>query len=189
MATRDPVLLYLLEVKQRYHMEMFERVLQAAEGLIDIVYCGEDLGSQIDLLISPQTWERILAPYFQEFWDMVHRHGARVMLHSCGSVRRLIPHLIEMGLDILQVVQTSAAGMDLPELRAEFGHRLSLCGSMDVQTTLPYGSVEDIYREVEIREALFPDGGLILGPTHTIEPDTPLENVLAMYSAARSLST
>jgi uroporphyrinogen decarboxylase len=187
MASASPVLLRLLEIKQRFHMAVFERVLQAGEGLIDIVYCGEDLGSQNDLLIGPRTFDRLLAPRFAEFFDLAHRYQAKVMLHSCGSVRRLIPRLIELGLDILQVVQTSAAGMDIRELHDQFGDRLTFCGSMDVQTILPNSTVPDIRREVELRRQLFADGGLILGPTHTIEPDTPLENVLEMYRAAGSL--
>ena len=187
MATANPVLLYLLEIKQKFHLETFERVLQAGDGLIDVVYCGEDLGTQNDLLISPRTFERILALHFKAFFDMAHRYGARVMFHSCGSVRRLIPRLIELGVDILQVVQTSAVGMDIRELRDECGRKLTLCGSMDVQTILPYGSVEDVRREVALRQELFAAGGLILGPTHTIEPDTPLQNILAMYEAAGSL--
>jgi uroporphyrinogen decarboxylase len=187
MASAHPVLFHLLEVKQRFHLETFERVLRAGEGLIDIVSCGEDLGTQNGLFISPRIFERILAPHFRAFFDMVHRYGARVMLHSCGSVRRLIPALVDLGVDILQVVQTSAAGMDLRELRDQWGDRLTFCGSMDVQTILPYGSVADVRREVAYREELFAEGGLILGPTHTIEPDTPLENILAMYEAAGSL--
>jgi len=119
---------------------------------------------------------------------MVHRYGAKTMMHSCGSVRMFIPRLIELGLDILDVVQVSAAGMDIRELRSEYGDHLCFCGSMDVQGFLVTGTVEDIKQEVKLRQELFPDGGLILGPSHTIEPDVPLENILAMYRAAGSLS-
>jgi uroporphyrinogen decarboxylase len=187
LATMNPVLVAIMDVKFRFHYETFERVLQAAEGLIDIVLCGEDLGSQNGLLISPRTFDRLFAPKFEAFYRMVHSYGAKVMMHSCGSVRRLIPRLIELGLDILNVVQVSTAGMDIRELQAEFGHKIAFCGSMCVQTTLPHGSPDDVRREVALRRELFPDGGLILAPTHTIEPDTPTENILAMYEAAGSL--
>jgi uroporphyrinogen decarboxylase len=109
------------------------------------------------------------------------------MMHSCGSVRAFIPRLIELGLDILDVVQPTAAGMDIRELATEFGDRLCFAGSMCVQTTLPFGTTDDICHEVKLRQELFQDGGLILGPTHHIQVDTPLENVLAMYRCAGSL--
>lgn len=99
----------------------------------------------------------------------------------------MIPRLIELGLDILDVVQVSAAGMDLPGLQRDFGDYLTFCGTMCVQTLLINGTPDGIRREVEARRWLFPKGGLILGPTNTIELGTPLENILAMYEAAGSL--
>jgi uroporphyrinogen decarboxylase len=109
------------------------------------------------------------------------------MMHCCGSAYDLLPRLIDVGLDILDVVQTSAAKMDLPDLREEFGSELSFCGTMCVQTTLPDSTADQIAREVALRQELFPDGGLILGPTHAIQPDTPFENILALYRAAGSI--
>ena len=118
---------------------------------------------------------------------MVHRYGAFMMLHSCGSVRALIPRLIELGLDILDVVQVGAAGMAIQELHDAFGTRLCFCRTMDVQTTLPLGSTADVC-EVELRKALFAQGGLFLGPAHRIKASTPLENILAMCRCAGSLA-
>ncbi|MGI5836586.1 MAG: uroporphyrinogen decarboxylase family protein [Chloroflexota bacterium] len=189
IAVDDPVLLKLMDIKFKFHLEMVERVLKAAEGLIDIVYCGEDLGTQLAPIISPRSFDRLFAPKFGEFFDMVHRYGAKTMMHSCGSVRPLLPRLIEIGLDILQVVQVSAANMDLRELHAEFGSRLNFCSSMCVQTTLINGTVQDVEREVLLRLELFRDGGLILGPSHAIQPSTPLANILAMYRTAGSLAS
>jgi uroporphyrinogen decarboxylase len=189
IAKEEPVFLALMDSKYRFHYETFERTLKAGDGLIDIVLCGEDLAGQGGLLISPRSFDRLFAPKFESFFAMVHQHRAKVMLHSCGSIRRLIPRLIDLGLDILNVVQTSAAGMDIRELRNEFGGRIAFCGSMCVQTTLPNGDPEQVRREVELRKGLFADGGMILGPTHAIQPDTPLENILVMYDAAGSLRT
>jgi hypothetical protein len=95
--------------------------------------------------------------------------------------------LIEIGLDVLDVVQPTATGMEIGELAAEFGSELCFAGSICVQTTLPFGTPEDVCREVELRLKLFPDGGLILGPTHRIQVDTPVDNILAMYRCAGSL--
>ena len=187
IAKEAPVFLALMDVKFKFHYETFERVLKAGDGLIDIVLCGEDLSSQLGLLISPRSFDRLFAPKLGAFFDMVHRYGAKAMLHSCGSVRPLIPRLIGLGMDILNVVQTSATGMDIRELRDRFGGDISFCGSMCVQTTLPKSSPEQVRGEVELRKQLFAAGGMILGPSHTIQPDTPLENILAMYDAAGSL--
>jgi uroporphyrinogen decarboxylase len=186
-ATADPVLLTLMDIKFGFHYAEIERVLQEADGQIDIVEIGEDLGTQRGPLISLRSFDRYIAPYFDRFFHMVHHYGAKVMMHSCGSVRMFIPRLIELGLDILEVVQVSAHDMDIRELQKEFGSRISFCGSMDVQTILVSGAVEDIVREVRLRQKLFKDGGLILGPSHLIQPGTPLENILAMYRSVGSL--
>lgn len=187
IALEDPVYLALLEKKNDYHYAATERTLLAAGGLIDIVQTGEDLGTQLGLLLRPAKFDRLYAAKYRAFCDMVHRYGARVMMHSCGSVRGLIPRLIDLGLDILDVVQVSAAHMDLIELAAEYGRDLALCGTMCVQTMLPKMNAAQIATAVAERQRLFPDGGLILGPTHSIQPDAPLENILAMYRSAGSL--
>jgi uroporphyrinogen decarboxylase len=187
IAEENPVYLALVEKRFRLYYEMHERALRAAGGLIDIVHVGDDLGTQNGLLFSPRVFDRIFAPLYEQYFAMAHRYGARTMMHSCGSVRQLIPRLIELGLDILDVVQVGAAGMALADLHRLFGDRLCFCGTVDVQSTLPFGTVEDVRREVEVRKALFHDGGLVLGPTHAIQVGTPLANILALYEAAGSL--
>jgi len=187
IAERNPVYLALMEQRFRFFYEMTERALQAAGGLIDIVHVGEDFGSQRGLLISPRSFEALFAPKFEAMFALAHRYGARAMLHCCGSVRKLIPRFIEIGLDVLDVVQVSAAGMAIRELHAEYGRDLAFAGSVCVQSTLPFGTVEDVRREVALRLELFKDGGLILGPTHQIQAGTPLENILELYRTAGSL--
>ena len=138
-------------------------------------------------LISPLVLSGSLKKY-EMLFDLVHAYGARTMLHSCGSVYRFIPRLIELGLDILDVVQVQAVDMEIERLAREFGDRLAFCGSMCVQSFLPFGTVEDVRREVDQRLRLFPEGGLILGPSHAIQVGTPLENILEMYRRAGSLA-
>ena len=188
IATEDPVFLALTEQRYALFYEMTERVLQAAGGLVDIVFVGDDLGQQTGLMISPGTFERLFARKYEEFFRMVHRYGARTMMHSCGSVRQLIPRLMEIGLDILEAVEVSAARMGISRLKEDFGEGLCFCGSMDVKTFLPRGTEQDVCREVELRKKLFSRGGLILGPSHTIQAGTPVDNILAMYKYAGSLS-
>ena len=109
------------------------------------------------------------------------------MLHSCGSVYSFIPNLIEIGLDILDVVQTSAKNMEIGKLSKEFGKDICFCGTMDVQQVLINMTPKQVEEEVKLRQRLFPDGGLILGPSHAIQPGTPMENIIAMYRTAGSL--
>jgi len=184
----DPVYLALIENKYEFHYTMIERTLQAAGGLIDIVQTGEDLGTQLGLALSPARFEELFAAKYRAFFEMVHHYGAKTMLHCCGSARRLLGRLIDLGLDILDVVQVSAVGMDIEELACEFGRDLVFCGTMCVQTMLPKMTPAEVADAVALRRALFPDGGLILGPSHSIQPDTPVENILAMYRSAGSLA-
>jgi uroporphyrinogen decarboxylase len=187
VATENPVYLALMERRHEFFYRGAEKALQAAGGLIDILALGEDYGSQRGLLISPRTFDRLFRPYLQQFIDLAHRYGARAMMHSCGSVRGLIPRFVDMGLDILDVVQVDAAGMDIRDLYREFYGKIVFRGSMSVQSTLPFGTQEDVRREVGLRQELFRDGGLIIGPTHQIQPRTPIENILEMYRAVGSL--
>jgi len=117
----------------------------------------------------------------------VHSYGARTMMHMCGCVERFLPRLIELGLDVYDVVQPTTPEMDIAVLKARFGDRLCFCGSVCVQTTLAWGTPEDVQREVRRRLDLFPAGGLFLGPTHAVQPGSLLDNVLAMYRTAGSL--
>jgi uroporphyrinogen decarboxylase len=187
VATEDPVYKLLVQKRFQFFYESTERMLQAAGGRVDIVHCGEDLGTQRGPIISLRSFERMFQPYYKQYFEMVHRHGARVLMHSCGSVRAFIPRLLEIGLDILDVVQVAAEGMALDGLQRDFGRDLTFSGTMCVQTILPFGVVEDVVRETNWRLEAFAEGGLILGPTHAIQIFTPLDNILAMYRTAGSL--
>jgi len=178
-----------MEARFRFYYEMHERALKAAGGLIDICHIGDDFGNQRGPMISPRIFERHFAPKLERYFDMVHRHGAKTMMHMCGCVERFLPRLIELGLDIQDVVQPTTPEMDIAALHAKYGDRLHFCGTLCVQTTLPFGTPAEVEREVRRRLALFPRGGLFLGPTHAIQVGTPLENILTMYRTAGSLKT
>ncbi|MDX1358831.1 MAG: uroporphyrinogen decarboxylase family protein [Clostridia bacterium] len=186
IALEDPVFLGLVERRHEFLIEKTERTLKAADGLVDIVGMGEDLGNQNGLLISPDSYDRLFREKHQAFIDLAHKHGAVAMMHCCGSCRKLIPTFIEMGLDILEVVQVDAAGMDITELHDEFYGKIAFCGSISVQHTLPWGTVDDVVREVELRKKLFGKGGMIIAPTHAIQAGTPVENILALYKTIPS---
>ncbi len=132
-------------------------------------------------------FERHFAPKYGAYFAMVHRHGARTMMHMCGTVWPFLDRLIELGLDVYDVVQPTTPENDIGRLAARFGDRLLFQGSMDVQRELVFGSPEDVRREVRRRLGLFPRGGLVFGPSHAVQAGSPLENVLAMYREAGSL--
>lgn len=186
IALEDPVYLALMEQRHEFLYEKCRRTLEAGEGLIDVLCLGEDYGNQNGLMISPAVFEKLFAPKMKQFFDLAHRYGAKTMMHCCGSCRDLIPRFIELGLDILEVVQVDAAKMDIRELHREFYGKICFCGSISVQSTLPYGTVEEVVREVEFRKELFPKGGMIIAATHDIQVGTPVENILAMYRAIGS---
>jgi uroporphyrinogen decarboxylase len=188
IGLRDPVFMLLLEKRFEFHYETDRRTFEAADGLIDVVHFCEDLGGQNGPLISMETFNELFAPCFQAGFELAHKHGALTMMHVCGGVRPMIPRLIEIGLDILDVVQVAAKGMDIEGLHRDFSKDIAFCGSMCVQSILAQGTPESVRSEVETRLRLFEKGGLILGPSHDIQVHTPVDNVIAMYQAAGALS-
>jgi uroporphyrinogen decarboxylase len=188
LVSDNPVYLAIMEARFQFYYQLHERTLQAAEGLVDIVHCGEDFGNQLGPMISLRVFDKHFAPKLEKYFAMVHRYGARTMMHMCGCCEAFLPRLISIGLDIYDVVQPTTPAMDIARLREKCGDALAFCGTMCVQTILPFGTVADVEREVRRRLDLFPKGGLILGPTHAVQVGTPLENILAMYRAAGSLS-
>lgn len=166
--------------------ERTSRILEAARGEIDLIYVAEDMGSQTSLLFSPEQIERFFVPGFRRMIELGHSAGAKVFHHSDGAVRPIIPRMVELGIDVINPVQWRCDGIDRAELKATFGDRLVFHGAMDNQYTLPFGSPEDVVAEVRENIALFGnDGGYVLAPCHNIQSITPVENVIAMYEAAR----
>lgn len=188
MATRPDLAYEIMRRVTDFYLGLLERVMAAAGDRIDLIWTSDDLAHQHGPTVSPRMWRQLIAPHHERLNRRIHELGARVMYHSCGAVRPFIPGLIEIGTDVLDALQFSADGMDPAEIKAKFGDRLCFHGGMDVQSTLPRGSVEDVRRVARERiEVLARDGGYILAPTHNIQVDTPPENILAMYSEAGSL--
>ena len=170
-----------------YFLEYNRRVFTAAGGGIDIFMMGDDFGTQNGPMMDPKTWRRFFKPGFRAYIELAHEFGIPVMHHTCGDVRTLIPDFIECGLDILQSLQPRA-GMDLAELKREYGRDLCFHGSIDIQHTMPHGTPEDVRAEVAERmHAGARDGGVILCTAHNIPAETPVDNVLALFDAYREL--
>jgi uroporphyrinogen decarboxylase len=182
IITEDEVGAAIIDHRVDFYYEMCRRSLEAGRGKIDILCLGEDLGTQKGPTVSPDTFDRFFRPRIEKFYALAHEYGAKAMMHSCGSTRLLQPRLIEMGLDILDAVQPEPVGMDPEELKREFGDRLTYCGMISTQQTLPHGTVEQCRAEARHRiDVIGEGGGYFFSPAHCIQPDTPIENVLAIY--------
>ncbi|MBI3986314.1 MAG: hypothetical protein HY343_05315 [Lentisphaerae bacterium] len=165
-----------------YEVEATRRYLEAARGKLDIAYFGNDFGTQRGCFVSPDMWQTFIRRPLKRFFDTAHDHGCKVMKHSCGAIRDLIPFLIEDGVDILDPVQTAATGMDLPGLVRDYGSRLCFHGGVDTQTVLPFGTEADVRAVVRSYRALTREhGGYILCGSQEFIEDIPLDNILAMY--------
>jgi uroporphyrinogen decarboxylase len=188
LAVRPDLARAIIRHVTEHYLIHNERIFRAARGLVDAFLMGDDFGTQSGLLVSLPMWREFFAPSLRAFAELAHAYGLAVMLHSCGAVRDIIDDLIGLGVDVLNPVQVRAAGMDIGELKRDFGTRLSFYGAIDIQETLPRGTAEEVEREVaRTIDVLGAGGGYILSPTHSIQPDTPVENILAVYRQAGSL--
>ncbi|MFC1693212.1 uroporphyrinogen decarboxylase family protein [Candidatus Latescibacterota bacterium] len=181
---------YINEVYERQTdiaIENLPKVKEAMGNRIDIVYTtGSDYGSQNGPLYSPAMFRDLYKPHYKRICDWIHANTTwKTMIHTCGGVRPIINDIIEAGFDILNPVQTSAAGMDPGELKEEFGDRIVFHGGgVETQKTLPYGTPEEVYDEVSERiRILNKGGGYIFNTIHNIQADVPVENILAMFRA------
>jgi uroporphyrinogen decarboxylase len=168
----------VLEIPFRYHLAAAERLVRMG---VDMIWLGDDIGQQSGLLFSPRHWRRFLKPRMAELCARLKAINPelKIAYHTDGCVYALIPELIEIGIDVLNPVQPAA--MDPRRLKREYGRELCFWGSMDEQHTLPFGRPDEVRDEVRDRIAtLGAGGGLILGPTHHVQLDTPLENFWAM---------
>jgi uroporphyrinogen decarboxylase len=175
----------LQKVSDLYH-ELALRFFEACADLLDIFFFGDDMGTQQGLLISGQQWTQFCRPHVERFARLGKQAGLKIMFHSCGAVRQIIPGLCESGIDALNPVQVRAKGMDLAELKRQFGARLTFHGCMDHQQVLPFGSEEQVRSEVRrVIEIMAPGGGFCLAASHDLMlDDFPPENVIAMYDEA-----
>jgi uroporphyrinogen decarboxylase len=154
---------------------------------VDIIWIGDDFGTQDRMLISPQLFREYFKPrYAQLFqkWKTLNPQ-VKIAFHSDGNIYPIIPDLIEIGLDILNPVQPKS--MDPARLKRDYGEHLTFWGTVDIQEVMPFGTVEDVANEVKLRlRTVGKDGGLIISPAHNLQPDVPLENILAFYETAKT---
>jgi uroporphyrinogen decarboxylase len=171
----------ILDIPFHYHLTAAKRLVELG---VDMIWLGDDVGGQAGMLMSPRLWRLFLKPRMARLIAELKGTNPRlkVAYHSDGMIYPIIPDLIDIGLDVLNPCQPGA--MDPSRLFREYGGRLCFWGSIDIQRTLPFGTPREVEREVASRrQTLGRHGGLILGPTHNVQMDTPLENFWAMVRA------
>ena len=191
-------LLIDMMMEEEYVDALFDKVMEInteiGKQLIgmgaDIIWAGDDFGTQTGMLLDPEMWRRVFKPrikiMFQEFRKV--NPDIQIAWHSCGSILPIIPDFIEIGLDILNPLQPKAYGMEPRFLKDTYGKDLVFFGALDIQELLPNGSPADIKREVERLAGIYGEnGGYIIAPAHNIQDDTPVENIIAMFDAVKSL--
>ena len=163
-------------------------LMSKAQGLIDIVYTYDDVATQNSLLLSPAMWRKFIFPRHLRLNKVIKSYGLKILYHSCGAIYPLIEPLVEeMGIDVLNPLQPRAAKMDMEKIKSVFGSRIAFHGGIDLQQTMSQGTPTDVKNEVADRiRVLGNGGGYICTTAHYIQADTPLENVIAMYSAPRN---
>jgi len=162
--------------------ENTRRIYEQIPGKVMISYVAEDMGSQEGLLFAPKHIREFLIPGMKRMMDLAHQAGAFVFYHSDGAVRKIIPDMIEAGIDVLNPIQWRCKGMDREGLKSDFGDKLVFHGAMDNQYTLVFGSQEDVRQEVlDNLRILGEGGGYILAPCHNIQAVNPPENIVTMY--------
>jgi uroporphyrinogen decarboxylase len=169
----------ILEIPYQFHLTAAKKLVQMG---VDMIWVGDDVGTQSAMMISPQCWRRFLKPRMATFISEIKalRPQLKVAYHSDGMIAPIIPELIEIGVDVLNPIQPAC--MDPAQIKRQFGDKLCFWGSIDEQHTLPFGTPADVQREIlERLNTIGKNGGLILAPTHHVQLDTPLENFWAMH--------
>jgi uroporphyrinogen decarboxylase len=187
MASEPEFARKLLQRVVDYNMTMLDLLLSAPG--IDGVLLGSDWGTQLDLLMSPDVWDEMIRPGEQAEYDLIHSYGKDAWVHSCGQISRLVPRLVEMGLDVLNPIQPEC--MSLEWLHEEFGDDLAYYGGITTQTVLPFGNPDEVRAEARrVRDLLGnggTGGGYIFAPSQDLQDDVPAENMLALLEVAKEI--
>jgi len=180
----------MVEKLTEIYMEKLPDVIDAVSPYVQIIRMGDDLGVQSGPMISPELYREVYFPYHKTMFQTVkEKSDMYIYFHTCGAMSEFIPDLIEAGVDIINPVQITASGMEPEKLKREFGKDIVFWGGgCDTQHVLPYGSPEDVKREVRDNSKIFmKDGGFVFNQVHNILADVPPENIVAMFEAANEI--
>ncbi|MFP4026611.1 MAG: uroporphyrinogen decarboxylase family protein [Candidatus Brocadiia bacterium] len=186
IALESPEFFAFIDRKIDIQIEVLRRTIEAAEGGIDVLFMGEDLGTQKGPMISLEMYRNIFRPRHQKFVDLAKSFDLPVMIHSCGSSSWAFDDFIEMGIDVIDTLQPEAADMEPAYLKETYGDRLAFHGMISTAGSVAFGTTTDVREHVrETLEIMKPAGGYCLAPTHQLQDNSPTENVVEMYEAAR----
>lgn len=186
LVTDDPAGTLLTRRRTDIQLEILRRTLDAADGAIDFLWMGEDLGTQIAPLISLELYRRQIRPIHQSLVDLAKEYGLPVMIHSCGSSSWAYEDFIEMGINVVDTLQPEAKDMSPEYLKKTFGGRLAFHGCISTAGPVSTGTVEETVEYCRCTlKIMMPGGGYCFAPTHALQDNSPTENVIAMYETAR----
>lgn len=188
VAANPDLLAALMDQIAEIQMGIAGNLLNAVGDLIDVLFIYDDLAMQDRLVVSMRHYQRLIEPRLAKYVTFLRsKTAAKIVHHNDGAIVPVLNSLADMGIDAINPVQVSAKGMgDVAALKQQFGDRLAFWGAVDTQTTLPFGSPDDVAAEVQSRiRDLNQDGGYVLGAVHNIQADIPVENVLALFQASR----
>jgi len=182
----------LLDALMERHLAVLEHACRAVGDVADIIRFGDDLGTNGGPFMAPKTYRQLFKPRHTILCDYVHQHSKmKTFLHSCGSLRALLPDLIEAGYDVINPVQTTCKGMEAEGLKADFGADICFWGGgCDTKRVLPQGTPQEVKDHVKRRlEVFMPGGGFVFNTVHNILPEVPPRNVVAMFEAVQEFNT
>jgi len=186
LLTQPEVFDAFVRRQHEFYYDLLSRCVEAGRGWCDLCWLGDDFAGQQAMLVNPELWRRSIKPYLAEQVAVARSNGMSVLYHSCGAVRPVLPDLIEIGVNALLVFQTTATGMEVESIAAEFGGKMAFYGGVDAQQLLSLGSVEEVTRCVHRNAAAFRQtSGYIAANSHHGIPTIKGENILAMCQAAR----
>jgi len=189
MHTEPKVIEAALSRIEDFLLRTMKRVLDAFAQQSFAFWVGDDFSTQRGMMLSPPMWRTFLKPVYRKLFDLIKSYGLLVWFHSCGTFRPVLPELIDIGMDVWETVQVHLEGNDPQVLKDEFGAHITFFGAINCQQTLPYGTPDDVRREVRERiRVLGKGGGYICGPDHSIQSNMPAENIAALYDEIRKCS-
>jgi uroporphyrinogen decarboxylase len=189
MATEPKMITAFIQRQHEFYMDILTRCAGAANGWCDLCWLGDDVASQQSLLVNPNLWRALVKTYLAEQVQVVHQNNMKVLFHSCGAVRTILPDLIDIGIDALLVFQTTARGMDARSIARDFGGKLVFYGGVDIQRLLSSATPEMVTAEVVKNiKAFEPYGGYIVANSHHSVDTIKGENIEAMCRTAQAYS-